>query len=451
VRGELEFKNAPWTGDFDGMLERRMLRALVVPSRTQYFVDEGMQYGVAYEAMKAFEDETNRKYRKELKGLKFHIVFIPTSRERLIPALLEGKGDLAVAGLTITPARLEQVDFSAPTAKNVREIVVTGPKSPAIRTLDDLSGKEIFVRQSSSYYEHLVDLNRRFEKEGKKPARLRAAPEELEDEDLLEMLNAGLVMLVVVDRYVALLWSQVFKSIVPREDVVVNSGGEFGWMMRKNSPKLKAETDPFVETHGQGTLFGNTIIKRYAGSAKFIKDAASPEEIAKYQKLVDLFRKYASRYHMDYLLMMAQGYQESRLDHAVKSPVGAVGVMQIMPATGKDLGVGDISQIEPNIHGGVKYVREIVDDYYADEPMTEVNKVLFAFASYNAGRARISRLRKDAAEMDLDPNVWFHNVEVLAPAETRTYVANIYKYFVAYTLIEEEQAERRKAKEELSD
>ncbi|HEY7841184.1 MAG TPA: lytic transglycosylase F [Gammaproteobacteria bacterium] len=448
--GQLEFRNAPWTGDFDGMLERRLLRALVVPSRTGYFLEEGIQYGASYDGMKAFEDEINRKYKKTaLKGLKFHVVFIPTSRDNLIPALLAGKGDVALAQITITPKRLAQIDFSEPTARNVREIVVTGPNSPAIATLDDLAGNEVFTRKSSSYWEHLEDLNRRFKKEGKEFVKLRAAPEELEDEDLLEMLNAGLIKVVVVDRYLALLWAQVLPDIRVHENIEVNAGGDFGWMMRKNSPKLKAEVDAFVKTHGQGTLFGNTIIKKYAGSTKFVKNAASPEELAKYQKLVDLFRKYAGQYKLDYLLMMAQGYQESRLDHGVKSPVGAVGVMQIMPATGTDLKVGDINQLEPNIHGGVKYVRDLIDRYYANEPMTEMDKVLFAFASYNAGRGRISQIRKQAAEKGLDANVWLHNVEVLAPVETRTYVSNIFKYYIAYKLVSEEEEERRRVREEM--
>jgi len=446
--GELEFRNTPWTGDFDGMLERRHLRALVVPSRTGYFLDEGVQYGASYDGMKAFEDEINNKYKKtKLNGLKFHVVFVPTSRENLIPALLAGKGDVALAQLTITPKRLEQVDFSEPTARNVREIVVTGPGSPAIATLDDLSGQDIFVRRSSSYYEHLVDLNRKFGAEGKKPAKLKTAPEELEDEDLLEMLNAGLLKVVVVDRYLALLWAQVLPDLKVHENIEVNAGGDFGWMIRKNSPQLKAEVDAFVKTHGQGTAFGNTIIKKYAGSTKFIKNAAAPEELAKFQKLVDLFRKYSGQYNLDYLLMMAQGYQESRLDHGVKSPVGAVGVMQIMPTTGGELKVGDINQLEPNIHGGVKYVRDLIDRYYANEPMTEMDKVLFAFGSYNAGRGRINQIRKQATEKGLDPNVWLHNVEVLAPLETRTYVANIFKYYIAYKLVTEEEEDRRKAKE----
>jgi membrane-bound lytic murein transglycosylase MltF len=149
--------------------------------------------------------------------------------------------------------------------------------------------------------------------------------------------------------------------------------------------------------------------------------------------------------------MMAQGYQESQLNQEAKSPVGAIGVMQVMPPTGKDMNVGDITQMEPNIHAGVKYMRFMMDQFYENEPMDRLNKGLFTFASYNAGPGRVQQLRKQAAKRGLDPNVWFNNVELIAAEkigrETVTYVANIYKYYLAYRMVEEERAERAKARE----
>src|SRR5688572_7238138 len=152
--------------------------------------------------------------------------------------------------------------------------------------------------------------------------------------------------------------------------------------------------------------------------------------------------------------MAAQGYQESTLDHSVKSPVGAICVMQVMPPTGKELKVGDITQIEANIHAGVKYMRFMMDQYYKDEPMDNLNKALMTFASYNAGPGRLSRLRAEAEKKGLDPNVWFGNVERVASErigrETVTYVSNIYKYYIAYRLIMEQRQRREEAKAEVN-
>ncbi|MCY1437520.1 Membrane-bound lytic murein transglycosylase F [compost metagenome] len=234
----------------------------------------------------------------------------------------------------------------------------------------------------------------------------------------------------------------------------MRKGGEIAWAIRKGSPQLKAAVDEFVTQHRQGSLAGNMILVRYLKSANYIKDASSEAERKKFLDLVEFFKQYGDKYSVDWLLMAAQGYQESRLNQAVKSPVGAIGVMQVMPATGKELNVGDIRQTRSNIEAGVKYMRLMIDRYYGDEPMTELDKALFTFASYNAGPARVARLREEAAKRGLDPNVWFHNVEYVAAdrigAETVTYVSNIYKYYIAYRLIQDARAAKQKAVEQVT-
>jgi len=436
-----------WKGDFEAMKARGLLRALVVYSRTFYFVDRGAQHGVSYEGLKAFEAEVNRQLGNPVP--KFNVLFVPVTQDQLIPALLEGKGDLAAAGLTITPGREHEVDFSIPVYTGVREVVVRGPGAPPLTRVEELAGRAVHVRRSSSAWEHLDDLNRRFAQEGRAPVKLVAVPEDLEDEDVLEMVNAGLVPLTVVDRFKVALWKDVFKKLTFQPEVAVSTGNDLGWMFRKGSPQLKAAVDAFVRTHRQGTEFGNVLIRRYEKSERYVREATSPTELRKYQQTVDLFRKYAAKYDIDYLLMLAQGYQESRLDQEAKSAVGAVGVMQLLPATGAQMAVGDIRQLEPNIHAGVKYMRYVQDTYFASEPMDPLVKHLFAFASYNAGPGRIHELRQEAVRRGLDPNRWFKNVEYVAAEkvgqETVSYVANIFKYYVAYRLVEEEAAARAKA------
>jgi membrane-bound lytic murein transglycosylase MltF len=434
----------PWKGDFDGMQERGLLRALVVYSRTFYFVDRGAEHGMSYDALKAFEAEVNRQVGG--RAPKLNVVFVPVTRDELIPALLAGRGDVAVAGLTITPGREREVDFSIPVYSGVKEVVVHGPGTPGVSRIEELAGRAVHVRRSSSSWEHLDDLNRRFAQEGRAPMRLVAVPEDLEDEDVLEMVSAGLIPLTVVDRFKVVLWKAVFPKLTFEPEVAVSTGNDLGWMFRRNSPQLEAAVNAFVRTHRQGTEFGNVLIQRYERSARYVKEATSPAELRKYQQTVDLFRKYAGKYDIDYLLMLAQGYQESRLDQQAKSAVGAVGVMQLLPSTGTQMAVGDIRQLEPNIHAGVKYMRYVQDTYFAQEPMDPLVKHLFAFASYNAGPGRIHELRREAARRGLDPNRWFKNVEYVAAErigqETVTYVANIFKYYVAYRLVEEEAAAR---------
>jgi membrane-bound lytic murein transglycosylase MltF len=276
------------------------------------------------------------------------------------------------------------------------------------------------------------------------------APDVLEDDDVLEMVNAGLAPITVVDDYLAEFWSQVFTSINVHRDVSVRSGGHLAVAFRKDNPRLREEVNKWIRKHGKGDAFRNVLEQRYLESVKYVKNAAADAERRKLEAVIELFKKYGAQYDIDYLLMAAQGYQESTLDHSVRSPVGAIGVMQVMPQTGKELKVGDISKIEPNIHAGVKYMRFMMDQYFKDEPMDRLNKGLMTFASYNAGPGRVRQLRREAEKRGLDPNVWFGNVERVASErigrETVTYVSNIYKYYITYRLISAQRDRRDAAK-----
>ena len=442
----------PQKGDLPDMINRRAIRVLTTYSKTFFFIDKGTQRGATHDLFIALEKDLNNQLAKEKKlkqkHLKVRIVFIPVTRDNLFKALNEGKGDIAAANLTITSSRQEQVAFTTPLYSDVKELLVSGPSSPDVKNLEQLSGKTVFVRRSSSYYESLQTLNARFAKASLPPVILQKAPEALEDEDLLEMLNAGLIPLIVVDRHKALFWKQVFPKIQVHENIVLRDGGSIAWAVRKDNPQLLAELNNFVKHNRQGSTLGNTILLRYLRSATYVKNAAANRERAKFLQMVEIFRKYGERYDVDWLLMAAQGYQESRLNQSVRSHVGAIGVMQVMPATGKELQVGDIKKIDPNIHAGVKYMRWMIDHYYGDQPMTPLDKALFSFASYNAGPARIARLRAETQKRGFDPNIWFGNVENLAAekigAETVTYVSNIDKYDIAYRLIMEDIASKQK-------
>jgi len=355
--------------------------------------------------------------------------------------------------LTVTPEREKLVAFSDPTRANVSEVVVTGPGAPPIASLDDLAGQEVFVRKGSLYQENLVRLSGELKARGKAPILIDEAPVVLEDDDILEMVNAGLAPITVVDDFLAEFWSKVFKDITVHPNVAVRTGGTLAVAFRKENPKLRDIVNKSLKKHGEGDAARHVIESRYLESVKYVKNAASEAERKKFQAVVDLFKKYGTRYDLDYLLMAAQGYQESTLDHRARSPVGAIGIMQVMPATGKDMKVGDISQIEANIHAGVKYMRFMMDQYYKDEPMDNLNRALMTFASYNAGPGRIRQLRLAAEKKGLDPNLWFGNVERIASErigrETVTYVSNIYKYYIAYRLIFDQRQRREAAKAEV--
>ena len=428
----------PWTGDLDGMIERRLVRVLTVYGQGKYYIEKGREKGMTYELFKMLENDLNEQLGR--KHVRVHVVFIPVARDELISGLRSGRGDIAAAGLTMTPEREALVDFSEPLTRELSEVLVTGPTASAVAALEDLAGRKIYVRASSSYRSSLDDLNRKFREEGREELKVIDVSEYLEDEDILELVNSGAIDWTVVDDYKAEIWAGVFENLTVRNDIVFRTGGRLGHAVRKNSPQLLEVLNEFARTHRQGTLMGNILIKRYVDDFDWSRNALSEEDFRRFRETVDVFEKYGDQYGFDYLIVTAQGYQESQLKQSARSSAGAIGIMQLLPSTAADpnVGIPDISEADANIHAGVRYMNFIRDRYFNDAGMDDLNKTLFALAAYNAGPARVARLRKTAEQQGYDPNVWFDNVEMIAAREigleTVQYVANIIKYYVTYRL-----------------
>jgi membrane-bound lytic murein transglycosylase MltF len=428
------------------MFERRLIRALVVYSKTAFFYDQGRPEGVSYEALQEFQDTLNHQLRTGNRPLT--VTFLPVALDQLESDLTSGLGDLVAIPIAITPEREQRVAFSIPIATHVTQTVVTGPSGHAVTSLDELSGKEVFVNPLSVYYESLQNLNTALARKGKKPVIVRSADKNLEDEDLLEMVNAGLIPATVTINVRALFWAKVFDRLHLCPACVLNDEEQLAWSMRKDSPKLKQTLDAFVRTHRYGTSFGNTLLRRYLQNTRWVTNPTTSAQMRKFKLYVDFFKKYAAQYDFDYLMLVALSYQESELDQSRRNPTGALGLMQVIPryAAAPPIDIPNVVTAEPNIHAGTKMLREIEDTYFRDENIDVLNKTLFTFAAYNAGPTRIAELRKKAAAEGLNPNKWFGNVELVVAKnvgqQTIRYVSNIYKYYVSYKLILEQEQQR---------
>ncbi|HEX7140462.1 MAG TPA: transporter substrate-binding domain-containing protein, partial [Vicinamibacterales bacterium] len=421
-----------WTGDLDGMIQRRLVRVLTISSKTTFFVDNGTPRGLVYEAFRQYEDDLNKRLGN--KNVRVYVAVIPVANDELIPALLEGRGDIVAAEKLVTDWRRAQVDFANPTMTNVSAIVVGAPGVPPISTVGDLAGQEIYLHASDLSTDVVKQFNATLAADHKPPVRIRPAPEVLGEDDILEMVNAGLVKRTIALDFLAEFWKEVFPGIVLNSAAPLRTGGATAMMIRKNSPQLKDDLNAFLARYPKGSTERNVLFQKYLKSVKFARAATSAQDAERFRHVVNFIQKYSNQYQLDYLLMAAQAYQESGLDQGKRSPVGAIGVMQLMPETGKEMNVGDISIIDPNVHAGVKYIRFMMDKFYAHEAMNALNKVLFTFAAYNAGPGRINQMRRLAGERGLDANKWFNNVELVTSEkigrETVQYVANIYKYYL---------------------
>jgi membrane-bound lytic murein transglycosylase MltF len=429
---------APWTGDLDGMTERRMIRVVAPYGGYMYYFDDGEPRGAAWELTKRFESYVNDELGH--RNVRVLVVVIPLSRDQLIPALLEGHADLIAADLTTTEIRRENLGFTRALLEGINEVVVTGSLTDEIKTLDDLAGREIHVRASSSYYEHLIEFAEMMRNKGLEPPDIVEVDELLESEDLLDLANSGMIDMTVLDDYKAEFWAGVFPNIEVREDLVIHEGGTIAWAVRKDSPDFLAKLNAFLGDYGRGTLVGNDIYNRYLDDAGDLRCSSGVASGARLEELAVIFQEFGGMYELDWLKLAAQGFQESKLQQDRRSNSGAIGIMQIKPSTASDpnVGIDDISDADGNIHAGTKYMRFLIDRYFSDENINELNSWLLGLAAYNAGPSRVINLRNEAQRNGYDPDVWFDNVEIIAAkrigSETVTYVSNIFKYYTAYQM-----------------
>lgn len=420
------------TGDLPEMLERSEIRVLVVPSRSTYFLDDkGQPRGIDYELLKGWEKMLNKGRNKGTPPIT--VTFIPVTLPELGDALLEGRGD--IAGITlVTPDRAEEFAYATPIFDDIQEVVVTRKEGQAVVRLEDLAGQEIHVVGGSEQVDSLNGLNQEFRKQGLPPMKVIQAEPYVADENLLEMLHAGMIHAAVVPDAFARLWSRVFPNLVVHEDIPVTSGMQAAWAVRKNNPQLLAKLNQAIASVlAKNQKAFKRDFNQYFKTTHWIENPFTKS--SKFE-LSAHFQKEAAAFGMNWLQLMAQGFQESALNPDAKSPAGAVGIMQLVPSTAEWLGVPNYGEVEGNIHAGAKYMDKLMKRWAKEPGITQDNRFYFSLASYNAGPGRVGKYRKQAQELGYDPDVWFGNVERVplrsGNLETVMYVRNILNYAMAY-------------------
>lgn len=431
------------TADLDE--KTRTIRVLVHYGRTEFFVANGRPYGVEYEAFAAYEKFINGFLGR--RKPRINVTFIPMRFEELLPALLEGKGDIAAGFITVTEERKSKVAFADPYIEDVSEVLVGHAGAELPKSIQDLSGKKVHVLRGSSFAQHLREVNTRLRGQGLKPVEIVEMPPSANDDDILEMVNAGIFDLTLVDDFVANLWEHVLPDIRVAREVTIRKGGSIAWAVRPGNPQLLRSLNAFVDyagTHLRGAYA--EVAKRYFKETKFLENPLKQELFGRVKQVSPFFKEAGSKNNLDWLMMMAQGYQESQLDQSLRSPRGALGIMQMLPRTAKDLGYTDITSARHNIAAGVAYTGWIRKNYFGAPEIPLDARVDFALAAYNAGPERIQSLRAEAKRRGLDPNVWFDNVERVAldkiGEEPVRYVANVNRYYIAYRMSEAIEKER---------
>ena len=380
-----------YTDDLPGMKERGRLRMITRNNPLTYFIHRGRQVGFEYELIKEFAARHD---------MRLDIV-IPESHADLLAYLNEGKGDLVAAAMTITGPRQELAAFSRP-YNEVDEMVVVRADQDSIASLADLAGRTVHVRRSSSFYTTLKAL------EDSIGLEVVGVSDTVETEEILAGLDEGLYDITLCDSN--LLEMEVAHGLRLKAAFSIKPT-VLGWAVRKGNPELLAALDQYVREEKSGLLF-NMMKKRYFENRRTIakaKDSLRVDLSGRLSPFDDLVKKYARRYGQDWRLITAQMYQESHFDPEATSWVGALGLMQIMPETGRELGFTDLRDPEQNIHAGVKYMHQLLKRFDPAIPMGE--RVRLALASYNVGYGHVLDARQLAREKGWDPDRWFGHVE----------------------------------------
>ncbi len=442
---------ARYQDDLDSMIQRRAIRILTTYNKTNFFIDDGRLRGFEYELLQQYRAHLKTRVRKRSWPTVF--LFIPVPFDELLPALAAGRGDIAAAGLTITPEREQLVAFTTPYIRGVEEIVVTAEGVSGLERIEDLSGRSVYVNLGTSYAQSLDKLNALLRQQGRAPVTVVPADPGLATEDILELVNAGVIEITVADKHIAELWGQALPKIVLRPELTVRRGGQIAWAVRKGNPELLESLNHVIPRMAKGTMIGNMLFKNYFQAPAWIESPLADGGAERLAKMAPLFRKYAERYDFDWLKIAALAYRESRLDHRARSRRGAVGIMQVLPATAEapPVGISNVRDLEDNIHAGVRYLAHLRDRYFDDPEIEPAARSDFALAAYNAGPTRISKLRSRAKREGFDPNLWFSHVEQVARRaigrETVDYVADINKYYVAYKLSAAALIDRARSRE----
>lgn len=421
-----------YTGDLAVLEKKRVIRVLVSADLGFYYIEDGLPKGIIAELLHHFELDIHKT------KPKLNLQVIPVHRDQLLKYLVAGYGDLAVANLTVTEQRKKMVAFSDPVLSDINEVIINNLDSPEITDIVQLSDQEIWVRKSSSYYQSLLEVNNRLLLQHLPPMKIQFIEETLEDYELLEMVNLGLMNMTVLDEHKMKIWKDLLPKLRINTAFVLRSNGEIAWAMRKDSPKLMALVNDYIAQVKSGTLLGNVIYNKYLDSQGWIDNLLSDNNIDKMEKLSDLFYKYASEYNFDYLMMMAQGFQESGLNQQKVSNKGAVGIMQVLPSTARDkyIDIPNIYNSNNNVHAGIKYMRYIQNNYLDDNRLNYDNRMYMTLASYNAGPGNIRKMRRYAKESGYNPDIWFNNVEIVTRKhigkQPIVYVTNINRYYIVY-------------------
>lgn len=419
---------------FIQMLNLGEVRMAIPYGQISYVNAKNQIYGIAPDLANSVGDFLTTKYQR-----KVQVKIVPSPPGKLLELLDQGDADFAIDYFQEHDLQKNLGGFLVyEHPRSEKFVVVSQNNQNPIKKISDLSGQTLCVGRTTRI-SFLNRTNSELQNSGKTPIHIYQDHLVLNDKDLLQMVNDGLVDFVWVANWQAQLWKPLLPNITIHTDTAVEGGSSGDVIVSKINPDLAKDILEFAASTHLDNVLENYRQKTFIREKNVLKNPLSKNELSRFESMKMYFHRYGHEYQLDPLFLAGLGFQESLLNQNAVSPVGAIGVMQLMLETGKSMNTGNIYELEPNIHAGAKYINSLLQTTSPESTLPETERGFFAVAAYNSGANNVRKARELAVNMGLDPNQWFFNVEMasarLLGLETFLYVRNVYKYYVTYDVL----------------
>ncbi|MEB0207029.1 transglycosylase SLT domain-containing protein [Pseudomonas sp. CCC3.1] len=432
LAGPLQVGQPSQVRDLAQIRSSQVLRVLVNQSRNSSGEVQGQDIGVEYHRLRAFERYLNAQARD---GQEITLKIIPKAKDQLLGALMRGEGDLMAPGELLDVKPTHAVSPSDPIVDRVPLLLVGVKGEHRYTRFEQLSGRTVALTTGSAAGESINLINQKLALRKLPPVKVEWVDPSLAVEDVLEMVQAGIFHLTIVEKPIAERWATLMPKLRFDRQVLISEPAAMRWFVRRDASMLHTSVDKFLASYkapsNQDVAFERVYRRLYRVHYPLAK-----ADRQKLEKLRPVLQKHARQQGMDWLNLAALAFKESALDPGARGSGGATGLLQITPSAAQRVGVNDIKNVDNNVQAGAKYLALIRRKFFSSPKLNERERMAFVLAAYNMGPERVQAMRAEAKRRGLNPNQWFFQVERIAMEQVGmsgvSYVNSVNKYYLAF-------------------
>lgn len=410
----------------------KVLRVLVNQSRNSSGEVKGEPVGVEHHRLRSLEHYLNARARD---GQEIRLKLIPRAKEQLLAALQRGEGDLAAPGELLDPSLVRGVSGSAPVRDQVQLMLVGRKGERSFSRIEQLSGRTVALTSASAAGAVIEQLNQQLALRKRAAIKVEWVDPSLAVEDVLEMVQAGIYHLTVVERPIAQRWARVMPRLRLDSRVHLGQPQAMRWYVRRDASMLLATVDRFLQGYrapaNQDAAFERIYRRQYR-----VHDPLARKSRKRLESVRAVLQKHGAAQQIDWLNLAALAFKESTLNPAARGSGGAHGLMQITPSAARRVGVSNTATVDGNVQAGARYLALIRRKFFASPQLNERERMAFVLAAYNLGPERVQAMRAEARRRGLNGNQWFFQTERIAMEQVGmgpvNFVNSVNKYFLAF-------------------